>query len=564
MATIVVTQSLRYWLLGAWALLLGLCCGPWIALAWFIGCCAIGLVRGALERALVRKAKLTIGAELTLIGFITSIAWAIAPFLAWSAHGPWSLLATVAFLSSGGLLVATQFRHLPRRAMIVGSPYVAVLAIVLVDAFGEPFFWPLLAASGVAGSALATKVLFGGVHKAQIDAFQAEQARLIHQLETARDAADAASQAKSAFLATVSHELRTPMNGVLGAAQLLERAPLNEDSRELVGVIRHSGDTLARLLDDILDFARIEQGRMEIAPAIVDLPALIGGIVTLWSARAMEKALSLSLDVAEDVPVWVRIDPVRLSQILHNLISNAVKFTETGGVAVDVRITLEAEGQEQRLRIAVQDNGPGVAADDQVRLFKAFSQIDGSTTRRHGGAGLGLAISRRIAGLLGGDLWLAAGGRGACFVLDLPLHSADAPRFSIESDQAADGGGPLDLKVLVVEDHPVNRKLVATWLSATGCRCVTAENGRAALEACASDAFDLILMDVNMPVMDGLSAVRALRGEGLRTPIVMLSASASAVDEAAGMDAGADGYLAKPLDFAVLQDVLNQIAQARA
>ena len=563
LSTIVITQSLRYWLLAAWAVLLGLCRDPWVAAAWFAGCCAIGLGRGHVERALARRASLTIGAELTLIAFVTSIAWTFAPILAWTAHGPWSLVATVAFLSSGGLLVATQFRHLPRQALIVGSPYIATLLFVLVDSAGRPTFWPLLAVTGVVSSALATKVLFGGVHKAQIDAFQAEQARLIRELEHARDIADAGSQAKSAFLATISHELRTPMNGVLGAAQLLERAPLDESAQELVAVIRHSGDNLARLLDDVLDFASIEQGRLEVAPSVVDLPALTRGIVTLWSARAMEKGLGLSLDLADAVPTWVRVDPVRLSQILHNLISNAVKFTEAGAISVTVGIEPQGAEHGDRLRICVQDNGPGVADRDQDRLFKAFSQIDASSTRRHGGAGLGLAISRRIAGLLGGDLWLAASEQGARFVLDLPLGAVvDPTSASIVAEKLK--SEPVErLSVLLVEDHPVNRKLVATWLIASGHHCATAEDGRQALETYRQGAFDLILMDVNMPVMDGLSAVRALRADGARTPIVMLSASASAADEAAGMDAGADGYLAKPLDFVVLQDVLDQIGQHR-
>ncbi len=561
LSTIVITQSLRYWLLAAWAFLLGLCRDPWVAAAWFAACCAIGIGRGHVERVLARRASLTIGAELTLIAFMSSIAWAIAPILAWTAHGPWSLVATVAFLSSGGLLVATQFRHLPRRALVVGTPYIATLLFVLADASGGPTFWPLLAVTGVVSSALATKVLFGGVHKAQIDAFQAEQARLIRELEHARDVADAASQAKSAFLATISHELRTPMNGVLGAAQLLERAPLDENALDLVAVIRRSGDTLARLLDDVLDFASIEQGRLEIAPSAVDLPALMRGIVTLWSARAMEKGLSLSLDLAEAVPTWVKVDPVRLSQILHNLISNAVKFTEAG--AISLRVTVEPQDGERsdRLQICVQDNGPGVADRDQDRLFKAFSQIDGSSTRRHGGAGLGLAISRRIAGLLGGDLWLAASEQGACFMLDLPLSQTVAPAAIAPQKPGAERME--SLSVLLVEDHPVNRKLVATWLMAAGHSCATAEDGRQALETYRDGAFDLILMDVNMPVMDGLSAVRALRASGARTPVVMLSASASAADEAAGMDAGADGYLSKPLDFAVLQDVLTQVGRLR-
>jgi signal transduction histidine kinase/ActR/RegA family two-component response regulator len=559
LATIVITQGLRYWLLGAWALLLGVSRGPVAAGVWFVGCCLIGLVRGRIERALVRREGLTVGAELTAIATVTSVAWAVAPLLAWTAHGPWSLLATTTFLCSGGLLVTTQFRHLPRRAVVVASPYMAVLAYVALDAAGEPALLPLLATGAVAGSALVTNVLFGSVHKAQIDAFQAEQARLISELEDARDAAHAASQAKSAFLATISHELRTPMNGVLGAAHLLARGPLDPEARDLVDVIRQSGGGLARLLDDILDFAKIEEGRLEIAPSDTDLHGLAKRVVTLWSGRALEKGLTLTLAIDEDVPVWVRLDAVRLGQVLHNLLSNAVKFTEYGAISVNVTVKLESE----RLRIAVQDDGPGIGVTDRDRLFKAFSQIDASSTRRHGGAGLGLAISRRIANLLGGDLWLAQGGQGACFVLDLPITTTAAPILAVnDQDDGPSKAAPLD--VLVVEDHPVNRRLLETWLTSLGHACQTAHDGQQALDAIRAGSFDLILMDVNMPVMDGLTAVRTLRAQGAATPIFMLSASAAPADQAAGFSAGANGYLAKPLDFAQLHNVLVDIGQACA
>lgn len=556
LATIVITQGLRYWLLAAWAALLCVCRGLLTALVWFAVCCVIAIVRGRMERALARRASLTIGAELTAIATITSAAWAVAPVLAWTAHGYWSLMATATFLSAGGLLVATQFRHLPRRAVVVASPYLSVAVYVALDTLPTSAFWPVLAAGAVAGSAITTNILFGSVHKAQIDAFQAEQARLISELEVARDLANASSQTKSAFLATISHELRTPMNGVLGAAQLLELGDLNTQARDLVGIIRESGGSLARLLDDVLDFAKIEEGRLEVAPSNIDLHSLVRRIVTLWSGRAIEKDLTLNLEIDKEVPTWIHIDPVRLGQILHNLISNAVKFTERGAIAIHVKVKLDG----QRLRIAVHDNGPGIAEADRDRLFKAFSQIDGSSTRRHGGAGLGLAISRRIAALLGGNLWLAPGDRGACFVLDLPLRKGVAPHLPLNEpkvDRVSDVPG---LDVLVVEDHPVNRRLVETWLLSAGHTCITACDGQQGLDAARAKHFDLILMDVNMPVMDGLAAVRALRADGERTPIVMLSASAAAADEAAGIAAGANGYLAKPLDFALLHDLLRQIS----
>ncbi|PVM70966.1 response regulator [Caulobacter radicis] len=554
-STIVIAQGLRYWLLAAWALSLGVCCGPSVALGWFAGCCVLGLVRGRVERALTRSARVSVGAELTVIATLTSAAWALAPLWAWRTHGPWSLAATITFLFAGVLLVATQFRHLPRRALIVATPYLAVLAYVLATARSEPGRWALLAAVGVAGSAILTKAFFGRVHKAQIDAFQAEQARLIAALEIARDEATAASDAKSAFMAVISHELRTPMNGVLGAAQLLRNGALDEPAQELVAVIDEQGRTLACLLDDILDFARIEAGKLEVSLVDVELAPLVRRIAALWTPRAQEKGLALDVTFAPQAPEALLCDPIRLSQMLHNLLSNAVKFTDAGAVNVHVEAA-QSPGSE-RLRITVADTGPGVTAAGQARLFQAFSQVDSSSTRRHGGAGLGLAISRRVAGLLGGDLHLEPSQAGARFVIDLPLVRCAAPQI-LSEPEAPDADSPAR-RVLVVEDHPANQRILAAWLEGLGHLCVVAENGAEGLAAVRQGGFDLVLMDVNMPVMDGLEAVRAIRLEGFCVPIVMLSASAGETDRATGLQAGADGYMAKPVQFAALHAVMSRL-----
>ncbi|PLR28705.1 hybrid sensor histidine kinase/response regulator [Caulobacter zeae] len=554
-STIVIAQGLRYWLLAAWALLLGVCCGPSVALGWFAACCVLGLVRGRVERALTRSARVSVGAELTVIATLTSAAWAMAPLWAWRTHGPWALAATITFLFAGVLLVATQFRHLPRRALIVATPYLVVLAYVLATARSEPGRWALLAGVGVAGSAILTKAFFGRVHKAQIDAFQAEQARLIAALEIARDEATAASDAKSAFMAVISHELRTPMNGVLGAAQLLRNGALDEPAQELVAVIDEQGRTLACLLDDILDFARIEAGKLEVSLVDVELAPLVRRIAALWRPRAQEKGLALDVTFAPQAPEALLCDPIRLSQMLHNLLSNAVKFTDGGAVNVHVEAT-QSPGSE-RLRITVADTGPGVTAAGQARLFQAFSQVDSSSTRRHGGAGLGLAISRRVAGLLGGDLHLEPSHAGARFVIDLPLVRCAAPQI-LSEPEAPDADSPAR-RVLVVEDHPANQRILAAWLEGLGHLCVVAENGAEGLAAVRQGGFDLVLMDVNMPVMDGLEAVRAIRLEGFCVPIVMLSASAGETDRATGLQAGADGYMAKPVQFTALHAVMSRL-----
>ncbi|MBP6877804.1 MAG: PAS domain S-box protein [Phenylobacterium sp.] len=366
-------------------------------------------------------------------------------------------------------------------------------------------------------------------------------------LKRARDQANAANVAKSAFLATMSHEIRTPLNGVLGMAQAMERDELSSRQRERLGVVRQAGETLLVLLNDLLDLSRIEAGRLELEDGVVDIVALMQGAQSTFGPLAAEKGLALELEVEPALKgVWGG-DPTRVRQIVHNLISNAVKFTAEGWVRA------RALRRAGKLVIEVADTGPGIAAERQGALFQKFVQEDASTTRRYGGSGLGLAICRELTDLMGGTIAVASQpGAGASFTVVLPLVRAKAaPEPAPEAPALAPAG---DMRVLAAEDNPINRLVLKTLLSQVGVdlRCV--EDGAAAVAAAQEGGWDVILMDVQMPVMDGPSAARAIREreaeQGLaRTPIIALTANAMAHHEAEYLAAGMDVLVPKPVEL---------------
>ena len=375
------------------------------------------------------------------------------------------------------------------------------------------------------------------------------------ELAASREEALDAVRAKAAFLATMSHEIRTPLNGVVGMTSLLADTPLSPEQREYLHTMNVSSDQLLGVINNILDFSKIESGKLVLEAEPLSLQATVKEACDMLAARTREKGLALRVDVAADVPAWVRGDVTRLRQLLLNYINNAIKFTERGRVEVSVRLqAVAAPGASALIEFRVTDTGMGIAPEHQHALFQSFSQMDASTTRKYGGTGLGLAICKRLAEQMGGSVGvLSATGKGATFWFTAQLAPADAP--AAVAGQAPAGSVAGNQRILVADDNPVNLKVVQAMLAKLGYTVVTAADGRAAADAVQQSlpepgqTFALVLMDANMPVMDGCEAARLIIAShgAAAPPIIALTASVLEQDRQRCMDAGMVGFLTKPL-----------------
>ncbi|OYX58518.1 MAG: hybrid sensor histidine kinase/response regulator [Brevundimonas subvibrioides] len=565
LTAILQTQYLRYIIIGSWAIgLLGTV--GWVeAIVWFIGTIGAGVIRGKVEKGMAGRVDAGWGLVFPAVATVTTAAWASAPLMAWFSDHPFGHPLAVALLVSGYVLVFAQLRSSPKQAIVISSPYTVAALIIAASLWGGPLFWPFVAILPFTSAGMFVLVTMTVLREERIRAFQEHQAHLIAELQGARDKADAANQAKSNFLGVISHELRTPMNGVLGAAQLLGATRLETTQREYLSIIRNSGDNLLSLLNDILDMTKIEAGKMTFEIIDVSLEDLHRRVTGPFVAQAESKGLEFRSTFVGETPAVVKGDPLRVCQVLQNLLSNAVKFTDAG--VIDYRVeSTRINDRRVAFAFSVTDSGSGIAEADLERLFQPFTQADASSTRRFGGTGLGLTIARRMANIMGGDIIVTSTvGQGSTFTLVVEADVVEWQAVTEAEAIDAEVGDGESLNILVVEDHPVNRMILEAWLGSAGHSTATAENGQIAVDMAGKQRFDLIIMDVNMPVMDGLSATRLIRTKGpnAETPIAVLSASARHEDHQAGLEAGADAYLNKPIDFAALARLMQKVHGGR-
>lgn len=401
-------------------------------------------------------------------------------------------------------------------------------------------------------------------------------------LEAAKTSAEAADRAKSQFLAQMSHEIRTPLNGVLGMTEALSNTSLDERQTRMLDVVRDSGATLLALLNDVLDLAKIESGKLDLEHIPFQIEEIVRSAEAVFTNRAHEKGISLVVRATGAVDSWCLGDPTRLRQVLYNLVSNAVKFTESGGVEIELHVS-QADDDRQMIAFDVRDSGIGMDSEAQSRLFQRFSQGDASTTRKFGGSGLGLAICQQLLTLMGGRISVASvAGGGSVFSVQVELESTAAPERSQstrslpESQKLATGDSSADrrpgndagddVKILAADDNAHNRLVLQLMLEQFGLEAVFVVDGAQAVEAWQTQHFDLVLMDIQMPIMSGHDATRAIRkleaaGGRTRTPIIALTANAMTHHITECVEAGMDAHVAKPIRpdllFAAIEQALD-------
>ena len=437
------------------------------------------------------------------------------------------------------------------------NTYIQLLPLYIWSVYALPRYgWLLETLIVIHSMVMAQTIRINGTHIREMFIAQLTLEAQGEDLRQARDAAESAASAKMRFLANMSHEIRTPLNGILGLAQVLNQLALSEEQRSVLDDIGRSGDHLLSIVNDILDMAKVASGKLSLEQEPFDLSRLIRDTASPAAALAEARQLRFRLQAAADLPRQVQGDPQRIRQVVSNLLGNAVKFTSSGEVCLAVRLS-----RPGWIRFEISDTGIGLSPEQQGSLFQEFHQVDSSTTRKFGGSGLGLAISHRLAELMGGRLWVESRlGEGSTFFFELPLAAAADTAHATRTEASPVPVLPPGLRVLVAEDNAVNQKVMVMMLTQAGAAVEVAENGRVAVERHRASPYEMILMDCQMPELDGYEAtarIRALPGSASLVPIIGVTANAFAEDRECCIRAGMNGYAAKPLSRAALMAAIS-------
>ncbi|PVM87356.1 response regulator [Caulobacter endophyticus] len=538
------------------AMVVGIALGPAMAAGWFAALAAGEALASLVIRRFTGPTTDRLRALFVLASIPINIVWSWLAVALWMFPGQDLRLAALG-VCAGQIIFTQNFRHQPISllAITTAPPLVCLMVFPFVtvaphDMGSLTNRWAMLMLVATTINAM----LLNRAAARKMD-------ELTRGLRQEKERALAASRVKSVFVATMSHEMRTPMNGLLGLAHALKGTNLDERQRDYVELMIHSGDSLMQLLNDVLDIARLDAGDAELTPCDFDLHDLVHAVADTWRDMAMVRGLSVDVRIDATAPQRLHADPARIRQVLGGLLSNALKFTRVGGVTIEVSSQGDAPDGLETVAIRITDTGPGIDPAFAERIFESFTQADESVSRAYGGMGLGLTIARALARRMGGDLSLEPAERGARFLLLLRAPRPEAPPLPAQAPEITEDDGAVP-RVLMAEDNPMNQMVVRLMLEAAGVDLTVVEDGRQALDALKASHFDCVLMDINMPVMDGVTALSEIRSGSAGaadTPVIALTASAMAGDRERFLKLGFDEHLGKPVKPL---DLISAIAMA--
>ena len=493
--------------------------------------------------------------------FIISI-WGIGPILVYLSSHPEKFTISTIMLACGFLIILGQYRNSARPAAIVATPYAILSIWFLVQSFGTGSTLYLACLITLMFGTFVTMTVHTVRNQRKMDAVSRERDQLIEDLQNAKTDAEQTASFKSRFLANMSHEIRTPLNGVIGMAEVVKQGPLDPQLRSQMEVISNCGKTLLCIINDILDLSKIEADGLSLRPATFDIFKELEHLQAVWEPEAQAKGLGLEFRTDPEMPALLHTDIDRVKQCLNNLISNAIKFTKSGHVTVST--TFKVHGDSGALICQVTDTGVGIDAGFKDQLFTPFTQADVDLSANHGGTGLGLTITKSLCELMGGGISVdSKPGRGSRFTIwfGVEVVAKSSPVIKTERPSGVQASLISGRKILVADDIDYNFGVIRSLIEPLGAMVTHARNGEEAIEMIQSQAFDIVFMDVRMPVMDGITATRLLRenpGPGQTIPIIAFTGNAMPEDVERFKAAGMDGHFPKPVTFRSVMDILER------